>query len=286
VLLSADDAVSKTLVDDHWPGSLPVAGAAGESGITGWARVAAVPASAGLVADEPGRAPASGLGLPISSAGYGTLSRDDEDDRADAGNGVEAGAAAGREAAAAEAADPEAADPEAAHPEAADSEDEADTSVDDAEEEEVADEPESQSDALHVDVSHENPSSSAASEAATGDVVTEWSASSAAVTSVTSSSAAGLGFAVFFAAEAPEDSGDPFAPGSDADDFASASAMTSSAADAVIRGGFADRPASSTPSSSVPNCCSLVAPARDYLTGGEYPDLSDNPEIPRIPIRR
>jgi hypothetical protein len=51
------------------------------------------------------------------------------------------------------------------------------------------------------------------------------------------------------ASPAPEVPDDPFCPGFDAGDFASVSVSTSSAADAVIRGGFADRPGSSTPSS-------------------------------------
>jgi hypothetical protein len=95
VLLSADDAVSKTPADGDWPLPLPLL-AAGSSGIMVWARVVALPAVTGLVVPESGRAPASGLGLPISSAGYGrALSSVNEADKEAAGNGVEAAGAEG-----------------------------------------------------------------------------------------------------------------------------------------------------------------------------------------------
>jgi hypothetical protein len=111
---------------------------------------------------------------------------------------------------------------------------------------------------LHVDESHENES---ASSSLTGlESPTSLSVSStAAATSSASVPGATLAFTVL-APEAPGVPDDPFVPGFDADDFASVSASASSAADAVIRGGFADRPASSTPSSSVPNDVS-IAPA-------------------------
>ncbi len=107
----------------------------------------------------------------------------------------------------------------------------------------------SHEDALHVDVPHEKAS---ASSSATSEVsaveVTSLTASLMAVASAT----AALAFSAFATAVLDEAPDDPLVPGFDADDFDAASEMTSSAAEAVIRGGFADRPASSMPSSSVP----------------------------------